>query len=152
MHIYNAKDRVTLTVIVDQVQHGSGQLELCIKISHPDKIVEISGYNTDCQQKLLVRCHLCFDQGSKLCKMKEKEFIRRHCGAAGYIHNVYIISVKYSWYIEQGANSSPSTPILPSPSESPAFRKAFVSASVSALAPAEKFCRNSLKSTTGNYP
>ncbi len=45
MHIYNAKDRVTLTVIVDQVQHGSGQLELCIKISHPDKKVEISGYN-----------------------------------------------------------------------------------------------------------
>lgn len=85
MHIYNAKDRVTLTVIVDRVQHGSGQLELCIKISHPDKKVEISGYNTDCQQKLLVRCHLCLDQGSKLCKIKEKEFIRRHCGGAAGI-------------------------------------------------------------------
>lgn len=38
----------------------------------------------------------------------------------------------------------PSTPILPSPSLSPALRKALVSLSVSALAPAEKFCRNSL--------
>lgn len=40
--------------------------------------------------------------------------------------------------------SSPSTPILPSPSESPALRNVFVSASVRALALAEKFCRNSL--------
>lgn len=41
--------------------------------------------------------------------------------------------------------SSPSTPILPSPSESPAWRNVFVSASVRALALAEKFCRNSLE-------
>lgn len=40
---------------------------------------------------------------------------------------------------------SPSTPILPSPSVSPAARKALVSLSVSALAEAEKFCRNSLE-------
>lgn len=40
--------------------------------------------------------------------------------------------------------NSPSTPILPSPSLSPAARKALVSLSVRALAPAEKFCRNSL--------
>lgn len=39
---------------------------------------------------------------------------------------------------------SPSIPILPSPSLSPALRKALVSLSVSALAVAEKFCRNSL--------
>lgn len=44
--------------------------------SHPDKKVEISDYNTGFQQKLLVRCHLCLDQGSKLCKIKEKELIR----------------------------------------------------------------------------
>lgn len=41
--------------------------------------------------------------------------------------------------------ASPSTPILPSPSVSPALRKALVSASVRALAEAEKFCRNSLE-------
>lgn len=40
---------------------------------------------------------------------------------------------------------SPSTPIMPSPSESPALRNVLVSASVRALAPAEKFCRNSLE-------
>lgn len=40
---------------------------------------------------------------------------------------------------------SPSTPILPSPSVSPALRKALVSASVRALAEAEKFFRNSLE-------
>lgn len=44
---------------------------------------------------------------------------------------------------------SPSTPILPSPSVSPAWRKVLVSASVRALADAEKFCRNSLEGTIG---
>jgi hypothetical protein len=39
----------------------------------------------------------------------------------------------------------PSTPIAPSPSLSPAFRKALVSAAVSSLAPAPKVCRKSLK-------
>lgn len=42
---------------------------------------------------------------------------------------------------------SPSTPILPSPSESPALRNVLVSPSVRALAEAEKFCRNSLERT-----
>lgn len=40
---------------------------------------------------------------------------------------------------------SPSTPILPSPSLSPAMRNVLVSPSVRALAVALKFCRNSLK-------
>ena len=39
----------------------------------------------------------------------------------------------------------PSTPIAPSPSLSPAFRKALVSASVRALAPALKTWRKSLQ-------
>lgn len=38
----------------------------------------------------------------------------------------------------------PSIPILPSPSLSPAARRVLVSASVSSLAPEEKFCRNNL--------
>lgn len=38
----------------------------------------------------------------------------------------------------------PSIPILPSPSLSPAARKALVSLSVRALAEVQKFCRNSL--------
>lgn len=47
--------------------------------------------------------------------------------------------------------SVPSAPILPSPSESPALRKVEVSASVSARAPALKFCRNSLRTDTASW-
>lgn len=55
---------------------------------------------------------------------------------------VQLWGVKLAW---NGIFHLPSTPILPSPSLSPAERKVLVSLSVRALAPALKFCRNSLQ-------
>lgn len=58
---------------------------------------------------------------------------------------VKIFGVVLKSYCNRNVHAAlPSTPILPSPSVSPALRNAFVSASVRALAEAEKFCRNSL--------
>lgn len=58
---------------------------------------------------------------------------------------VKIFEVVLKSYCNRNVNAAlPSTPILPSPSVSPALRNALVSASVRALAEAEKFCRNSL--------
>merc|ERR1711915_719511 len=59
-------------------------------------------------------------------------------------------SSKLIYALTRAANSS--TPILPSPSLSPADRKALVSLSVSALAPAEKFCRKSFSSSSSMKP
>lgn len=72
------------------------------------------------------------DQGNKLCRTRAERKV-----------NVFFFT-PMQIKINQG-KSSPSTPILPSPSESPAARKALVSASVRALAVAQKFCRNSLE-------
>lgn len=58
---------------------------------------------------------------------------------------VKIFGVVLKSYCDRNVHAAlPSTPILPSPSVSPALRKALVSASVRALAEAEKFFRNSL--------
>lgn len=55
---------------------------------------------------------------------------RKHCGGAREFFNLFFI---------------PSAPILPSPSVSPAPRKALVSASFRTRAPDLKFWRNSLQ-------
>lgn len=75
---------------------------------------------------------LCLHEGGKLCRSGMK-------GPVVSNHD------PRRWQRQQRYRGlSPSTPILPSPSLSPAARKALVSLSLSALAEAEKFCRNSL--------
>lgn len=80
--------------------------------------------------------HLRLDHGSELCRGRKKE--RKKVIVLLLLDGLYIVLLEVKI-------SSPSTPILPSPSESPALRNVFVSASVRALALAEKFCRNSLE-------
>lgn len=78
---------------------------------------------------------LCLNQGGELCD-----------GDGGK----QTVSVYSTQHIQQNLSRMPQPcvppmPILPSPSVSPAVRKALVSASFRARAPALKFCRNNLQ-------